>query len=178
VGTKVERQDPGFAANDVPPLGATNAQVDPQITGPLVERFPWTDEQIATGAITVSDMLAYFRTVYGPRAGSPLIDTGDPQDGNGADIGAIGAGKAHPDDRFGKLAKTSTPTEAGIASSNGHSSDGPFTLRCSVSSPGRSHDLPTGGWLVLGIASLPLRYRRRERSSRCSNDGTGEKPTS
>jgi hypothetical protein len=143
----------------------------------LVERFPWTDEQIAAGAITVSDMLAYFRTVYAPRAGSPLIDMGDPQDGSGADIGAIGAGKANPDDRFGQFPATSTPTEAGIASSAGHASDGPFTLRCSISGPGSSHDLAPGGWLVLGIA-LQLRQRRRERSYRYSDDRSGrEKPT-
>lgn len=162
VGTKVERQDPGFGASDAPPLGATDAQVDPQVTGPLAPRFPWTDEQIVAGSITVSDMLAYFRTVYAPRAGSPLIDTGDPQDGSGADIGAIGAGKTNPDDRFGQFPATSTPTEAGIASSKGTNSDGPFTLRCSVSSPGSSHDVPSSRWLVLGIAALQLLRRRRD----------------
>lgn len=161
VGTKVERQDPGFGASDVPPLGAVNAQVDPQIAGPLVDRFPWTDEQVAAGAITVSDMLAYFRAVYVPRAGSPLIDVGDPQDGSGADIGAIGAGNPNPDDRFGQFPATSTPTDAGIASSKGHASDGPFTLRCSIGSLGCSRDLPPGGWLVLAIAPLQWLHRRR-----------------
>jgi hypothetical protein len=107
-------------------------------------------------------MLAYFRTVYAPRTGSPLIDMGDPQDGSGADIGAIGAGKANPDDRFGQFPATSTPTEAGIATSKGHDSDGPFTLRCSIGSLGCSRDLPSGGWLVLGIASLQFLRRRRD----------------
>ena len=161
IGTKIERQDPGFGANDVPPLGATNAQVDPEITGPFVERFPWTDEQIETGAITVSDMLAYFRAVYTPRADSPLIDTGDPQDGSGADIGAIGVGKANPNDRFGDLAATSTLTEAGIASSTGHASDGPLTLRCSISSVRHTRDL-SASWLFLGIATFAIGNGRRK----------------
>jgi hypothetical protein len=161
VANKVERQDPGFGANDVPPLGAANAQVDPQIAGPLPPRFPWTDEQIVAGAITISDMLTYYRTVYAPRDGSPLIDTGDPQDGSGADIGAIGAGHANPDDRFGQFSGTSTPADAGIVTAKGHASDGPFTLRCSIVSLGCSRDLPPVGWLVL-IASLQVRRRRRD----------------
>jgi hypothetical protein len=160
VANKVERQDPGFGANDVPPLGVANAQVDPQIAGPLAARFPWTDEQIVAGAITISDMLTYFRTVYAPRAGSPLIDTGDPQDGSGADIGAIGAGNANPDDRFGQLSGTSTPADAGSVPARRHASDGPLTLRCSIGSLGCSRP-PPGAWLVLGIASLQLRRRRR-----------------
>src|SRR5205823_11122452 len=105
VAGKVERQDPGFGANDVPPLGAKDAQVDPQVTGPFAARFPWTDQQILDRTVTVSDMLAYFRTVYTPAPGSPLIDAGDPEDGPGADIGAIGAGADNAHDHFGAFPK-------------------------------------------------------------------------
>jgi len=49
----------------------------------------------------VSAVLAYYRSLYTPKVGSPLIDVGD--GGNGLDIGAIGAGNAHPDDKFGSV---------------------------------------------------------------------------
>jgi hypothetical protein len=43
--------------------------------------------------------------MYTPTDGSPLIDQGDPTDDAGGvrdtDIGAVGAGNAHPDDKFG-----------------------------------------------------------------------------
>jgi hypothetical protein len=38
-----------------------------------------------------------------PSTGSPLIDAGDPADGPGVDIGAVGAGTADPADLFGKF---------------------------------------------------------------------------
>jgi hypothetical protein len=48
-------------------------------------------------------MLAHFRKLYTPGKESPLIDSGDPADGAGVDIGAIGAGKEDKQDRFGKF---------------------------------------------------------------------------
>lgn len=155
---KIERQDPGFGANDVNRLGAKDEQVDPQITGPLAEHFPWTDDQIASGAVTVSDMLAYFRAVYTPRAGSPLIDAGDPQDGSGSDIGAIGAGAPNRGDGFGIFPATSPEpidtSEGGLAPSARRDSDGPLTVRCSTCPLGRSHDSEGGMWIVLGMMAL------------------------
>jgi hypothetical protein len=156
VGTKTERQDPGFGANDVPRLGAKDVQVDPQVTGPFVDRFPWTDDQIQSGAVTVTDMLAYFRAVYTPRAGSPLIDAGDPQDGAGADIGAIGAGAANTADRFGDFPVGTGPagsTDGGniTSSSPRRDSDGPLVLRCSASPPGRARDATSAAWIGLAV---------------------------
>jgi hypothetical protein len=49
----------------------------------------------------VSRVLRDYRAVYTPRSGSPLIDAGDPGDGDGNDIGAVGAGIPNPADRFG-----------------------------------------------------------------------------
>jgi hypothetical protein len=39
--------------------------------------------------------------MYGPAAGSPLIDAGDSADGVGTDVGAIGSGVRDPNDLFG-----------------------------------------------------------------------------
>src|SRR5262249_16311263 len=40
----------------------------------------------------VSQVLSHYRSLYAPRAGSPVIDAGDPADGPGIDIGAVGGG--------------------------------------------------------------------------------------
>jgi hypothetical protein len=101
VAGKTLRKDAGFARNDVSRGGAVDEQVDPQFSGPLPTAFPFDDEDIKSGKVTVSAMLAWFRAAYTPAGRSPLIDAGDPADGEGADIGAVGAGKPHKDDRFG-----------------------------------------------------------------------------
>ena len=91
--------DAGWGGHD---LGTCpNGNVDPQFRGPLPigsgqstlpsindSGFPFNDADILAGTYTVSDILAYFRWVYAPRAGSPLIGAQDPQDGPG-DIGAV-----------------------------------------------------------------------------------------
>ena len=70
----------------------------------IVHYFPrsFADEDIREGRVTVSTMLARFRELYSPAPGSPLIDAGDPADGPGADVGAVGAGALHAEDRFGR----------------------------------------------------------------------------
>jgi len=50
--------------------------------------YPFNDADILDGTYTVADMLAYFRWVYSPSAGSPLIGAQDPADGAG-EIGAV-----------------------------------------------------------------------------------------
>lgn len=56
-------------------------------------------------ACTVSQILSFYRGMYMPLADSPLVDSGDPTDDAGGarntDIGAVGAGNPHPDDKFG-----------------------------------------------------------------------------
>jgi len=49
-------------------------------------------------------MLAQFRRAYTPAAGSPLVDAGDPADGQRVAFGAVGAGEPHKDDCFGRPA--------------------------------------------------------------------------
>src|SRR5262249_34990876 len=78
VAGKTQGKDAGFALHDV--------DQDPRFTGPLPREFPFNDDDIKSGATTVSKMLTYYRQVYAPAAGSPLIDAGDPADGAGTDI--------------------------------------------------------------------------------------------
>jgi ferric-dicitrate binding protein FerR (iron transport regulator) len=88
---KKERKDAGFALNDLPRGGAPNEQVDPKFKGPIPATFAFSDEDIKTGKVAVSKILAFYRDAYTPAPGSPLIDAGDPADGEGTDIGAVPA---------------------------------------------------------------------------------------
>jgi hypothetical protein len=61
--------------------------------------------QISAGCIwsrtyTTAQVLAHYREMYTPADGSALVDAGDPADGDGVDIGAIGAGAPDPADQF------------------------------------------------------------------------------
>lgn len=96
VAGKTERKDAGFALHDLPSGGAPNDQADPMFRGPLPTAFVFQDEDIQSGGVTVSKMLAHYRDLYTPAPGSPLIDAGDPADGDGTDIGAVDAGKPAP----------------------------------------------------------------------------------
>jgi hypothetical protein len=100
---KTERVDAGFARHDVPAGGEKDAQVEPKFKGPVPKRFPFADDDIKAGRVKVSQILAHYRDVYSPAAGSPLVNAGDPQDGPGSYIGAVGAGKDAPADHFGRF---------------------------------------------------------------------------
>jgi hypothetical protein len=101
VAGKQERVDPGFALNDALAGGKVDDQVDPMFAAgdkvPVL--FPYSDDDIKSGAVTVCQILAFYRTVFAPAPGSPLIGVGDPADGAGNSIGAIGGA----DDNFGML---------------------------------------------------------------------------
>jgi hypothetical protein len=103
VAGKTERRDPGFARFDAEPGGPVDQQANPRFTGPVPVSFPYPDEDLKSGAATVCQILRYYRRIFTPGPGSPLVDRGDPADGAGADIGAVGAGVPHADDRFGTL---------------------------------------------------------------------------
>ena len=102
VKDKTERTDAGFGRHDVPVGGAKDAQVEPKFAGPLPRRFPFSDGEIRARKATVARILALFRDAYTPAVGSPLIGAGDPADGVGSFIGAVGFGKDAPNDRFGR----------------------------------------------------------------------------
>jgi hypothetical protein len=94
-------------------LGATDCGTDgiadPRFSQPRTVPFPIGDGDIWLRRVTVSQILALYRGIYTPAAGSPLIDAGDPADDTGGmrntDIGAVGAGTAHPDDQFGRFSR-------------------------------------------------------------------------
>lgn len=82
------------------------ASTDPRFAQSRVVPFPIADGDIWRRRVTVSQILSLYRGIYTPASGSPLIDTGDPSDDTGArntDIGAVGAGNPHPEDRFGRF---------------------------------------------------------------------------
>jgi hypothetical protein len=84
----------------------TDGVADPKFP-PRSVPFPVGDGDIWLRRVTVSQILALYRTIYTPGAGSPLIDAGDPSDDAGGmrntDMGAVGAGNPHPDDLFGRF---------------------------------------------------------------------------
>jgi hypothetical protein len=88
----------GYAMHD---LGGFNGHVNPQFAAPTALPFPFRPEDIWSRTKKVSDVLATYRAMYAPASGSPLIGTGDPQDGIGGNIGAVGNGEAT--DQFGKF---------------------------------------------------------------------------
>ena len=82
-----------------------NAQADPRFAGPVPKTFPFSDEDIQAGKVTVAQVLARYRAAWAPADGSPLIGSGDPADGGGSYIGAVGTGKNAPNDFFGQSAR-------------------------------------------------------------------------
>jgi hypothetical protein len=76
---------------------------DPLLSEPPTTVFDIDEAGIWLRRTTVRDVLARYRARYLPKAGSPAIDVGDPAGGAGNDIGAVGAGAASADDKFGTL---------------------------------------------------------------------------
>lgn len=103
VAGKTERTDAGFGKHDMPVGGAKNAQVHPKFKGPLPAAFPFSDDDIRARKVTVGKILEHYRDAYSPAEGSPLVAAGDPADGPGAYIGAVGTGKDVPADGFGRF---------------------------------------------------------------------------
>ncbi len=77
---------------------------DPGFAG-AVPQVPYAIDEGAVWRRTygVSQVLGYYRQLYTPSFGSPLIDAGSD---TGRDIGAIGAGTAHAEDLFGLVLDT------------------------------------------------------------------------
>ncbi len=100
---KTERKDPGFALHDIPRGGKVDEQADPQFKGPLPRAFPFADADVKARKVGVSKILASYREAYAPAPGSVLIGAGDPADGEGTNIGAIGAARPSNQDQFGRF---------------------------------------------------------------------------
>jgi hypothetical protein len=95
----------GYGGHD---LGGVNGQVAPKFKLGMDTSFGLNEADVWNRVKTVSQVLAEYRNRYMPNAGSPLIDAGDPADGQGVDIGAVGAGTADPADLFGKFGAAAT----------------------------------------------------------------------
>jgi hypothetical protein len=182
VAGKRERLDAGFALNDLHAGGTVDEQVDPVFAGPISRRFPYDEvDDIVSGRVTVCQILAYFRNVYAPGPGSPLIDAGDPADGAATDIGAIEAGTSRAEDLFGRLCPPSEsipppPTVApvsrcvvalGAGDYTGGTTppvgdNGPRQLMCVCQLSGA----PRPGELAVMAAGLALVLARRGRAGR------------
>lgn len=97
VAGKNERKDAGFGRNDIPRGGRIDEQADPRFKGPIPRAFPFSNDDIKARKVGLSKMLAFYREAYTPAEGSPLIGAGDPTDGQGTNIGAMGpANPARP----------------------------------------------------------------------------------
>ncbi len=89
--------------------GTHDVKADPKLLGPVPESPYAIDEgAVWLRAIGVSQVLAHYRSLYTPGTGSPMLDAGDPSDGAGTDIGAVGSGTEDPKDLFGRVM---TPTQ-------------------------------------------------------------------
>jgi len=78
-------------------LGTGDITADPKFAQPRVIPFAISDGDVWRRRVTVSQILATYRKIYTPGAGSPLTGAG----ADGKNIGAIGSGAA--DDLFGKF---------------------------------------------------------------------------
>lgn len=99
---------PGAAGYGMHDLGGLNGHVNPKFTQPTAIPFPFRAEDIWSRTKKVSDVLSTYRAMYSPAPGSPLIGAGDPQDGVGGNIGAVGNGEAA--DQFGLFGGAAAPT--------------------------------------------------------------------
>jgi hypothetical protein len=106
-GLSVIGRSPGAAGYGVHDLGGFNGHVDPKFTQPTAIPFPFAPEDIWNRTKKVSDVLARYRLMYSPGTGSRLTGAGDPQDGVGGNIGAVGNGESA--DQFGKFGTGGTP---------------------------------------------------------------------
>src|SRR6516165_5354618 len=50
--------DAAFGKHDAPANGATDAQVEPKFAGPIPKKFPFSDDDLKAGKVTVSKVLA------------------------------------------------------------------------------------------------------------------------
>jgi hypothetical protein len=90
----------GYGGHD---LGGVNGQVNPTFVQGIDIPYSVNEADVWNRVTTVSQVLAQYRSRYTPGVGSLLIDAGDPADGAGVDIGAVGAGVDEPLDQFGKF---------------------------------------------------------------------------
>ncbi|MBZ5595204.1 MAG: hypothetical protein LAP39_23415 [Acidobacteriia bacterium] len=145
-GLGVVGKSPGAAGFGLHDLGGFNGQVNPKFKQPTSIPFPFLPEDIWSRSKKVSDVLATYRLMYSPAPGSPLIGAGDPQDGSGGNIGAVG--NSEPADQFGMFGAgsgTPPPPATPIIAS--------FTASPATAQSGQSVTL---SWSVTGATTLSI----------------------
>ncbi len=129
----------GYGAHD---LGGFNGHANPKFAAPTALPFPFAPQDVWNRVKKMSDILSAYRAMYTPATGSPLINAGDPQDGN-PNIGAVGNGEAA--DQFGKFGNGSSTPAAPVISA--------FSASPSSISSGQSSIL---SWSVTGATALSI----------------------
>src|SRR5262249_50081320 len=66
--------------------GAHDVDADPQLRAPSEIPYAVSEGCLWLGTCTTRQVLAHYRSVYRPAAGSPLVGAADPADGAGAAI--------------------------------------------------------------------------------------------
>jgi hypothetical protein len=83
--------------------GTHDVQADPKLSGSNEIPYKISEGCIWLGEDTTGRVLSHYRDLYRPATGSPLISAGDPNDGAGTAIGAIGPDTSNPVDLFGRI---------------------------------------------------------------------------
>lgn len=86
--------------------GAHDVMADPKFAQGRLIPYSVNEEEVWNRRYGVSQVLAMYRQRYSPAAGSKLIGGGDPADGKGAFIGAIGPGEDMKSDLFGRVLRS------------------------------------------------------------------------
>jgi len=81
--------------------GASDVLTNPKLSGTNQIPYRISEGCVWLGNCTTGQVLAHYRAIYKPATGSPLIGAGDPADGTGTDIGAVGHDGTHALDKFG-----------------------------------------------------------------------------
>ena len=99
LATSAARYLVGVVAN---PAGANDVTGNPLLAGAAELPYRIAEGCIWAGNCTTGQVLAHYRALYQPTATSPLLDAGDPADGLGTPVGAIGRAPSAVD-RFGRI---------------------------------------------------------------------------
>jgi len=96
--------------------GGHDVSGDPRLSGTSEIPYRVSEGCIWVGTCGIRQVLAHYRELYRPAAGSPLINAGDPGDGSGIAIGAVGPDDSQPSDLFGRMGASSPDTTPPVLS--------------------------------------------------------------
>jgi hypothetical protein len=91
---------PGIVLNTP---GVHDIQTNPMLSGAPEIPYAIPEGAVWSGGYTVGQTLSHYRELYRPATGSPLLNAGNPADGVGAFIGAVGPNGSQSLDVFGRI---------------------------------------------------------------------------